>query len=145
MLACPSQGAQARGQGDNARVLARFGGMVETREEVRSLGPSPRQGLLTVGQSGNRGGNGLGRRGGDGADVTGEERVGDSRSVLVIVKQPGEGLIAVTNRVKALGEGTGMLAEQIVQPVPAMGRFGEQVVVIQGLQAAPGDRQVDAV
>jgi hypothetical protein len=38
-----------------------------------------------------------------------------------------------------------MGADQVVQPVPAPGRLGEQVLVIQRLQAAAGGRQAGAV
>ena len=38
-----------------------------------------------------------------------------------------------------------MLADQVVQPVPALGRLGNQVLVVQGLQAAAGGRKVGAV
>ena len=38
-----------------------------------------------------------------------------------------------------------MLADQVVQPVPALGRLGNQVLVVQGLQAAAGGTHVRAV
>ena len=38
-----------------------------------------------------------------------------------------------------------MLAEQVVQPVPALGQLAEQVLVVQGLQAAAGGVQACAV
>ena len=43
------------------------------------------------------------------------------------------------------GQIAGVLAEQVVQPVAALGRLGQQVLVIQRLQAAAGGRQVGAV
>jgi hypothetical protein len=36
-------------------------------------------------------------------------------------------------------------ADQVVQPVPALSRLGEQVLVVQGLQAAAGARGIGAV
>lgn len=38
-----------------------------------------------------------------------------------------------------------MGADQVVQPVPAVGQLGEQVVVVQSLQAAAGGGQAGAV
>ena len=46
--------------------------------------------------------------------------------------------------VKPIGEGPGVLADQVVHPVPAPGRLGEQVVVGQGLQAAAGSGEAGA-
>ena len=57
--------------------------------------------------------------------------------VLVVVQQPGGGAVPVTVGV-AGGQGAGVLADQVVQPVPALGRLGDQVLVVQGLQAAAG-------
>ena len=42
-------GGQTRGQGDNAGVLARPGGMVEAGDEVGTLGTEPGQRLLLAG------------------------------------------------------------------------------------------------
>jgi hypothetical protein len=39
----------------------------------------------------------------------------------------------------------GALADQVVHPVPALGRLGEQVLVIESLEAAAGGRQAGAV
>ena len=65
--------------------------------------------------------------------------------MLVVIQQPGGGLVPVTVRVEAAGQGAGVLADQVVHPVPALGRLGEQVLVIQRLQAAAGGGQAGAV
>ncbi len=79
------------------------------------------------------------------AGLAGEEGVGEGGGVLVVIQQPGGGQLPVTVRVKPIGEGAGVLADQVVQPVPALGQLGEQVLVVQGLQAAAGGGQVGAV
>jgi hypothetical protein len=56
--------------------------------------------------------------------------------VLVVIQQPGGGTVPV--RVQATGQGPDVLADQVVQPVPALGRLGNQVLVVQRLQAAAG-------
>jgi len=38
-----------------------------------------------------------------------------------------------------------VLADQVVHPVPARGRLGEQVLVVQGLQAAASGRKIGVV
>jgi hypothetical protein len=38
-----------------------------------------------------------------------------------------------------------VFADQVVQPVPALGRLGEQVLVIQRLKLAAGGREIGAV
>ena len=139
------QAGQARGEGDDAGVLAGSGGVVQAGEQVGALGPDPGQGLLAVGQGGNRGRPGAGRRGGAGAGLAGQQGVGEGGGVLVVIQQPGGGLVPVTVRVQAAGQGAGVLADQVVQPVPALGRLGQQVLVVQGLQAAAGGGQVGAV
>ena len=82
---------------------------------------------------------------GAGRALAGDEGVGAGGGVLVVIQQPGGGLVPVTVRVNALGQGAGVLADQVVQPVPAPRQLGEQVLVVQGLQAAAGGRQAGAV
>ena len=113
------QGGQACGQGDDAGVLAGSGGMVQAGEQAGVLGPGSCQGLLTGGQGRDRGRHRAGRLGGGGTGLAGGEGVG----VLAVGQQPGGGLVPVTIRVEAPGVGTGMLAEQVVHPVPAVGRL----------------------
>jgi hypothetical protein len=126
------QAGDAGGQGDDAGVLAGSGGVIQAGDQVGALGPGPGQGLLLAGQGGNRRRYRAGHRGGGSASLAGQECVGERGGVLVVVQQPGGGLVPVTIRVQADGEGAGMLADQVVQPVPAPGRLGQQVLVVQG-------------
>jgi hypothetical protein len=48
-------------------------------------------------------------------------------------------------QVETVRQGTGMLPDQVVHPIPALGDLGQQVLVIEDLQAPPGGRQVRAV
>ena len=64
---------------------------------------------------------------------------GGQRGVQVVVQQPAGGGVAVGGVVGGR-EGLGVLAEQVVQPVAAAGGFGEQVLVVEALQAAAGSR-----
>jgi hypothetical protein len=66
-------------------------------------------------------------------------------SVLVIVQQPPAGLFPVTLGVQAAGQEPGVLVDQVVRPVPAGGWLGEQVMLIQRLQAAAGRGQAGAI
>ena len=118
-----------------------------SRQASRSgaLGAGPGQRLLRLGQGGNRGRDRAVRRGESGAGLAGDEGVGAGGGVLVVIQQPGGGIVPVPVRVQAVGQGAGVLADQVVQPVPALGRLGEQVLVVQGLQAAAGGRQIGAV
>src|ERR1700685_3419715 len=63
-----------------------------------------------------------GRRGGE-ADLAGQQGVGQGAGVLVVIQQPGGRLVPVTVRVQPSGQGTSMIAEQVVQPVPALGQL----------------------
>ena len=141
----PQQPGQAGGQRDDPGVLAGGGGMVQASEQAGPLGPGPSQRLLPVGQVGRRGRYRAVRRAGSGAGLAGDEGVGASGSVLVVIQQPGGGLVPVTVQVQPAAQGAGVLADQVVQPVPALDRLGEQVLVIQRLQAAAGVRQAGAV
>jgi hypothetical protein len=60
---------------------------------------APAQRLLPVGQSGNGGRFGAGHRGGDDAGLAGQQGVGQGGGVLVVIQQPGSGLVLVTVRV----------------------------------------------
>ena len=96
-------------------------------------------------RAGTAAGAGAGRWGGAGAGLAGQQGVGQGGGVLVVIQQPGGRLVPVTVWVQAAGQGPGVGADQVVHPVPALGRLGEQVLVVQGLQAAAGGRQVRAV
>jgi hypothetical protein len=65
--------------------------------------------------------------------------------VLVVIEQPSGGSVPVIVRVKTARQGTGVLMDQVVQPVPALGRLDEQVLVIQGFQAPADSGQAGAV
>jgi hypothetical protein len=77
--------------------------------------------------------------------LAGDEGVGAGGCLLVVIQQAGGGLASVTVLVDAVGQGAGVLADQVVQPVPALSRLGQQVLVVQGLQAAAGGRRIRAV
>ena len=141
----PQQPGQARGEGDNAGVLVSAGDVVEAGEQAGTLGPGPGKSLLSIGHGGNRGRDRAVRRGESGAGLAGEEGVGPGGGVVVVIQQPDDGIVPVMIRVQAPGQGAGVLADQVVHPVPALGRLGEQVLVVQGLQAAASGRQVSAV
>jgi hypothetical protein len=136
------QDREAGRERDDAGVLAGSGGLAQAGEQAGALGPGPGQGLLAVGQGGNRGWYRAGR--GRGAGLAGEKGVGEAGGEMVIIQQPGGGLVPVSVWVKPIGESPGVLADQVVHPVPAPGRLGEQVVVIQGLQAAAGNGEAGA-
>ena len=61
---------------------------------------------------------------------------------VVIQQPPGRG--TGVRRVTGVGQRAGVLAEQVVQPVPAGGGLGQQVLVVQAVQVAAGGGQVGA-
>ena len=67
-----------------------------------------------------------------------------ARGVLVVVQQPAQPRRRLGGGVGG-GQGPGVLADQVVQPVPAAGGLGDQVLVVQGLQAAAGGAQIGLV
>lgn len=74
-----------------------------------------------------------------------ESPAGAGGGFLVVIHQPIRGLVQVIVRVEAVGQGPGVLADEVVHPVPARGRLSEQVLVIQGLQAPAGRGQPGAL
>jgi Homeodomain-like domain len=120
-------------------------GVVQAGEQAGALCPGPGQRLLPAGEGGNHGRDRAVRRAGSGAGLAGDQGVGAGGGVLVVIQQPGGGTVPVMFRVQAVGQGTGVLADQVVQPVPALSRLGNQVLVIQRLQAAAGGYEVGAV
>src|SRR5580704_15317048 len=89
-----------------------------------------------------------GEAGGEGNDagvLAGPGGVGACCGVLIVIQQSGGGLVAVLVRVQAPSEGAGVLPDQVVHPVAALGRLSNQVLVIQGFQAAAGCREIGAV
>ena len=60
---------------------------------------------------------------------------GGTGGVQVVIQQPGRGGVP-GSRVIGSGQGPGVLADQVMEPVPAAGGLGDQVLVIQCLQAA---------
>ena len=55
--------------------------------------------------------------------------------MAVVVQHSGEGAVALADGIFG-GQRAGMLVDQIVQAIAAAGRFGEQVMVVEGLQVA---------
>jgi hypothetical protein len=53
---------------------------------------------------------------------------GAGADVLVVIQQPGGGSVRVLARIKAIGQGPSLLADQVVHPVPARRRLGQQVL-----------------
>jgi hypothetical protein len=141
----PQQPGESGGQSGSPGMLAGLCGVVQAGEQVGALGPGPGQRLLLAGQDGNRGRDRAVRRGGSGAGLAGDEEAGAGGGDLVVIQQPGGGIVPVTVWIKAIGQGAGVLADQVVQPVPALGWLGNQVLVVQGLQAAAGGRKIGAV
>ena len=105
------QDREAGRERDDAGVLAGSGGLAQAGEQAGALGPDPGQGLLAVGQGGNRGLHRAGR--GRGAGLAGEKGVGEAGGVMVIIQQPGSGLVPVSVWVKPIGESPGVLAGQV--------------------------------
>ena len=56
---------------------------------------------------------------------------GGARGVQVVVQDPVDRALIVGAAVGGC-EGSGVFTEQIMQPVAAGGRFGDQVLVVQG-------------
>ena len=123
-------------------MLAGPGDVVQAGEQAGALGPPPAEALVPAAQGGNRGRYEAGRRGG--ASLAGQDGAGEGSGVLVVIEQPGSGLVPVTTGVHAAGQGAGVLADQVVHPVPAA-PAGNQVLVIQGLQAAARGAHAGAV
>jgi hypothetical protein len=71
------------------------------------------------------------RRGG--AGLAGDQGVGAGGGVLVVIQQLPGRLVPVALCVEAAGQHAGVLADQVVHPVPAGGRLGQQALVIQRL------------
>ena len=69
---------------------------------------------------------------------------GGQGGVQVVVQQPADGSVAI-RRVVGGGQGAGVLAEQVVQLVPAGRGLGDQVLVIQLIEAAAGLVQAGVV
>ncbi len=125
-------------------MLPGAGGVVEAGEQAGAVGPSPRQCLLLVSQDGNRGRNRAAHGGRAGACLAGQVGVSAGGGVLVVIQQPGN-RVSVLLRVNAVGQGAGVLADEVVRPVAALGRLAQQVLVVKGLQAPAGGGQATAV
>ena len=139
------QSGQAGGQANHPGMLAGPGGMVQAGEQVRAFGPGPRQRPGAVRQirdrDRRRGERGRGR---PGPGLAGQPGLGDGGGVLVIIQQVLQPLVSLGGGVGG-SQGPGVLAEQVVQPVPAAGRLGEQVLVVQGRQTAAGGTQIGLI
>ena len=114
------------------------GGVAGGRVQVGAFGFQPGGCLPGRGQ---HGGTQAGCRPGgkeeDAGSSDGEVLAGGQRGVQVVVQQPAGRGVAISWVVGG-GEGAGVLAEQVVQPVAAGGGLGEQVLVIQLIEAAAG-------
>ena len=77
--------------------------------------------------------------------LAGQQILSAGGGVLVVIQQPSGGLFPVIEGVQAAGQGAGVLADQVVHPVPARGGLGEQVLLVQPLQAAASRGQAGAV
>jgi len=135
------QPGEGGGQDGNPGVLAGGGGVVQAGEQAGPLSAGPGQRLLTAGQRGNRGRDRALRGGRAGAGLAGDEGGG----VLVVIQQPGGRQLPVPVRIQAIGQDAGVLADQVTHPVPPVGEHGQQVLVVQRLQAMAGDGQLGAV
>src|SRR4029077_16904883 len=135
----------AGGRGGAAGVLAGRGGVVEAGEQAGPLGAGPGQRLLPAGPDGNPGRDPALRNGRGRAAVAADEGVSAGGGVLVVIQQPTSGILAVPVRVSPAGQGAGVLADQVMHPVPALSRFGQQVLVIQSLQAPARGLDIGAV
>ena len=141
----PQEPGEAGGQGDDPGVLAGAGGVVQAGEQAGPLGAGPGQRLLPVGQAGNRGRDRAVRGGRGGAGLAGDEGVGAGGGVLVVIQQPGGGLSR--SRSGSRRSARARACSRIRSCIRYRPRAGsvEQVLVVQGLQAAAGSGQVGAV
>ena len=119
-------------------------GVVDTGVQVGAFGAQPGDRLFFRAQfwgPGRR--SARRRRAGDGG-TPGDVPAGGHGGVQVVVQQPVDrGLLF--RGVVGGGKSPGMLAEQVVEAVPAAGRFADQVLVVQLAEAPPGGMQVGAV
>jgi hypothetical protein len=60
---------------------------------------------------------------------------GRQRGVQVVVQQPDDGCLP-GNGIIGGGQGAGVFSDQVMEPVPAGGGLGDQVLIVEGLQAA---------
>ena len=141
----PQQARHARCQRDNPGQLALPGGLVQARQQAGPLGLAPRQRLPPAGQDRDLGRRTADGRSGSGAGPADQQSFGAGSGMLVVIQQPPGGLLPVVMVVKAAGQRASVLADQVVQPVPARSWLGEQVVLIQCLQGTAGIIQRDAV
>ena len=101
--------------------------------------PVPRPAPAPVGQVGDSGrtapAGGPGRGG-----PAGDAGLGAGGGVLVVVQQPGDGTVAVVGRVGG-GQVPGVARGSGRACRTGRGRLGQQVLIVQGVQAAAGVRQ----
>ena len=138
------EAAHRGGDRDGVQGPPARGGVVRGGVQVRALGFQPGGRLPEGGQVGGMRRRVAGRRAAVGAGPGGEVPAGGQGGVQVVVQQPaGRGV--GSGRVVGGGEGAGVLAEQVMQLVAAGCGLGEQVLVIQLIQAAAGLVQAGAV
>ncbi len=110
-------------------MLTGCGGLIQAGQQAGPLGPGPHQRLVPAGQDWNHGRH-VGDRRGGGTGLGGEQGLGAGSGVLVIIQQPPGGLLPVIVQVETAGQGPGVFADQVMHPVPARRRLGQQVLVI---------------
>jgi hypothetical protein len=104
--------------------------MVDTGQQVGTLGRQPCQRFVPAKQAGCGGGDWHCHSGGR-PRVAGQVLVGSLGSVLVVIEQPSDGLLTVTGGLLGSCEAAGVFADPIMHPVPAVNRPGEQAVAVQ--------------
>ncbi len=118
-------------------------GVACTGVQVGALGPQPGDRLFLRAQFRSPGRRGAWQRRAGDEGAPGDVLAGGHGRMQVVVQQPADrGLV-----VRGVGGGArpGVFAEQVVQAVPAAGRFRDQVVVIQLVETPAGDLQVGVV
>jgi hypothetical protein len=120
------------------------GGIADGRVQVGTLGFQPGGRLLWRRYRRRAGRREARRRGAFGSGPRGNVLAGGQGGVQVVVQQPGGGGVP-GGRVIGGGQDPGVLADQVVEPVPAAGGLGDQVLVIEGFQAPARSNQADAI
>jgi hypothetical protein len=142
-------GVQEAGQGggdpDGVPGPLAGGRVADCGVQVGALGLHPRGRLPVGGQAGGMGRRAAGRQPvGGGAGPRGDVPGGNHGGVQVVVQQPPGRGVAIPGVVGG-GQGPGVFAEQVVQLAAAGRGLGEQVLVIQLIEAAAGLVQAGAI
>ena len=70
--------------------------------------------------------------------LAGQQGLGAVGGALVVIQQAPDGGFAFGGRILCPRQGPGMFPDQVVEPVPAASRLGDQVLVAESLQQALG-------